>query len=610
MATLIPALGSCLRRMQSGERRFAERLESKLEEDYLLWYDVPIGGLGRKPDFVVFHPRRGILVLEVKDYRLDTIHEVTPETFTLNGDGSGTNTRNPYRQACEYAESIASLLQRDPALRNPSGHRFAGKLSFPWGYGVVLTSITRSQFDKAGLGNVMPPDRVICKDEMLETVDPESFQERLWRMFPWTYRGALSLPQIDRIRWHLYPEIRIGTQQDLFANDEPVMPDLLRIMDLQQEQLARSLGDGHRVIHGVAGSGKTMILGYRCLHLARATNKPILVLCYNKTLAARLNEMLRDKGADERIVVRNFHGWCSDQLRTYHVSRPQGAPSSAFYESMVQAVIRGVDRGQIPSGQYGAVLIDEGHDFQAHWLKLVTQMVSAETNSLLVLYDDAQDIYGGKGRGFSFKSVGIQAQGRTTILRLNYRNTAEVLRTAHRFAKDLFLGGERDDDGVQVLEPESANRHGPEPLLVRLPSLSQEAEYITQRLIDLNEEGTPFREMAVVYRAPFVGERIAEALARRGIPCHWLQKPAKASSPQGTEGVRFVTMHSSKGLEFPVVAIPSVGAISQDYNLENELRVTYVGMTRAMDRLLMTYNRTTPLTERLEAAVRPGASAA
>ena len=30
-------------------------------------------------------------------------------------------------------------------------------------------------------------------------------------------------------------------------------------MDLQQEKLTRSLGDGHRVIHGVAGLGKKMI---------------------------------------------------------------------------------------------------------------------------------------------------------------------------------------------------------------------------------------------------------------------------------------------------------------------------------------------------------------
>ena len=37
MATLIPALGTCVSRMTSGERRLAERLEQKLEDDYLLW---------------------------------------------------------------------------------------------------------------------------------------------------------------------------------------------------------------------------------------------------------------------------------------------------------------------------------------------------------------------------------------------------------------------------------------------------------------------------------------------------------------------------------------------------------------------------------------------
>ena len=40
MATLIPALGACVSRMTSGERRLAERLEQKLDDDYLLWYDV------------------------------------------------------------------------------------------------------------------------------------------------------------------------------------------------------------------------------------------------------------------------------------------------------------------------------------------------------------------------------------------------------------------------------------------------------------------------------------------------------------------------------------------------------------------------------------------
>jgi superfamily I DNA/RNA helicase len=73
---------------------------------------------------------------------------------------------------------------------------------------------------------------------------------------------------------------------------------------------------------------------------------------------------------------------------------------------MVQRVITGVDRRQIPSGQYQAVLIDEGHDFAPEWLKLVTQMVDPATNSLLVLYDDAQSIYERtQKKNFSFKSA-------------------------------------------------------------------------------------------------------------------------------------------------------------------------------------------------------------
>ena len=41
MATLIPAIGTCASRMTSGERRLAERLEQKLEDDYLLWSPPP-----------------------------------------------------------------------------------------------------------------------------------------------------------------------------------------------------------------------------------------------------------------------------------------------------------------------------------------------------------------------------------------------------------------------------------------------------------------------------------------------------------------------------------------------------------------------------------------
>ncbi len=74
MATLIPAIGSSSFD-STGERRLAERLEQKLDADYLLWHNVPIGPKQTHPDFVVLHARRGLLVLETKDWRLQTVQD-------------------------------------------------------------------------------------------------------------------------------------------------------------------------------------------------------------------------------------------------------------------------------------------------------------------------------------------------------------------------------------------------------------------------------------------------------------------------------------------------------------------------------------------------------
>ena len=73
MATLIPSLNQCGTRMTGGERRFAHRVIDKLEDDYLCWFDVPVGRRTLHPDFVILHPRRGLLILEVKDWKLESI---------------------------------------------------------------------------------------------------------------------------------------------------------------------------------------------------------------------------------------------------------------------------------------------------------------------------------------------------------------------------------------------------------------------------------------------------------------------------------------------------------------------------------------------------------
>jgi len=605
MATLIPALSSVTSRMTGGERRFAERLEAKLEDDYLCWYDVAIGEKTRHPDFIVFHPSRGLLVLEVKDWRLDTIREIDQRDVSLLTDRGLVRELNPLEQARQYMFYVTDLLQRDPQLVWPAGS-LKGKPFFPYGHGVVLANITRAQFDKTNLGEVLPPHLVICQDEMFESVDAEAFQKRLWEMFPVKFTFKLSLPQIERIRWHLFPQIRMPEQRGLFAEDSSdvqEIPDILCVMDLQQEQLARSLGEGHRVIHGVAGSGKTMILGYRAEHLAKIVTRPVLVLCYNKTLAAKLAATMIEKGIDEKVHVYSFHAWCSRQLEAYHIDRPRGRPSDALFEEMVDRVIQGVFRKAIPAGQYDAVLIDEGHDFRPEWFKLVVQMVNPESNSLLVLYDDAQSIYGGnKKRAMNFASVGIQARGRTTILKLNYRNTQEILSVARVFADNLLRPTDAAEDEAPTVQPIGAGRRGNKPLLIELPSLEAEAERITQILLDENRAGTLWSEMAVVYRHwDTVGE-VTSLLTKKGIPFECPQI-TKRFTP-GSDSVKVVTMHSSKGLEFPLVCIPATGMPHKNEEPpEDEARLLYVAMTRATRQLVMTYGKESRFGDKLREAV-------
>ncbi|HEY7774262.1 MAG TPA: 3'-5' exonuclease [Marinagarivorans sp.] len=611
MAAIIPSNLDALSSATPGERRFGRRLEQLLEDDYTVWYDIPVGRQRRYPDFIVLHPARGLLFLEVKDWKINTLKRIDPQQATLETSSGQKIVANPLEQARQYANATVNQLVRDPQLINHVG-RFRGNLSFPYGYGVVFTHITRSQWDKAVSQQeqemVLPSHRIICQDEMTKTVDAEDFQSRLWGMFEYSFGQKLSLPQIDRIRWQLFPEVRINpVQSDIFAvddeprsEDEPAahlavkesqatyIPDIVRVMDIQQEQLAKSLGEGHRVIHGVAGSGKTLILGYRCLHLAQATTKPILVLCFNITLAAYLRSFIAAKGIEDKVQVYHFHDWCGLQLKTYNVTTlPGDAP---VWERQVMSVIQAVAQGQIPRAQYGALMIDEGHDFERAWLSLVVQMIHPDSNSLLLLYDDAQSIYTKNNLKFPLSAAGIQARGRTTILKLNYRNTRQILNFAYNFAREYLQAQSGDDDHVPLIAPEVAGASGPAPAVREFASNKDEAAYIARCVGKWLSTGQALNDIAIIYTKHWQGAQVYRALKQTGIDCTWLKNANdKKSYSNGKAQVVLLTRQSSKGLEFDTVVLCGVGAVNTDADsLARETRLLYVGMTRARRQLLVT----------------------
>ena len=65
-----------------------------------------------------------------------------------------------------------------------------------------------------------------------------------------------------------------------------------------------------------------------------------------------------------------------------------------------------------------------------------------------------------------------------------------------------------------------------------------------------------------------------------------------------------MTMHSSKGLEFPLVVLAGLGTIdaSNIEGVRDEARLLYVAMTRSTHKLVMTCDRETEITRRLATA--------
>lgn len=598
-------------RCSAGERRVLHQLKRCLEDDYLVWHDIPIGLKARQPDFVILSPRWGVLLLEVKDWRRHTLGPATRDAIELRTARGVVTAPHPLRQARDYALELVDLMRRDPALVHGDGP-FAGRLLFPYGWGVALASLRRAEVAGSDFDELFAPARTLLRDDLDESIEAGAFQRRLWGMFTVSYPHTLTLPQRDRVRWHLFPELRLQAQAALDFEPQaaaaPVLPDLMEVMDLQQEQVARTLGEGHRVIHGAAGSGKTMILIFRAQFLAAAArpDQPILVLCFNRTLADRIEFLLRQRGVDERVQVRTFHSWCQDLVRTYQLEVVGGAKGDAYYAALAATVERAVASGRVPQGQYLALLIDEAHDFQDGWLRIAGRMVSPVSNSLLVLYDDVQGIYQGRRRKFNFADVGIEARGRTSILRLNYRNTAEVLALALRCAQGLLQGaGEAlaEDEMPRVL-PSSAGRRGVMPVLIEAGDAQEEAELLAERVAAAQAAGTALDDIAVLCRTKALMRPIEHALERRGLALQSMNALAFRRFDWGRPGVRLLTMHSAKGLEFGLVLVAGLQALPlRDESLEDAVRLLYVAMTRATRELVLSAHGRSAVVDRVRQAL-------
>ena len=160
--------------------------------------------------------------------------------------------------------------------------------------------------------------------------------------------------------------------------------------------------------------------------------------------------------------------------------------------------------------------------------------------------------------------------------------TKEEIEALPKFHRYL----DKDDDGIPLVKPVSCGRDGPEPIVINLPTLPEQAAKIAELLQGAHADGFAWGDMAVLCRDYAAIDACCAALRARKLP-HQARKRSGDFKP-GSDAVKVLTMKVSKGLEFPVVALAGVGQMPlAGEDEQDEARLFCVAATRATHRLIV-----------------------
>lgn len=241
--------------------------------------------------------------------------------------------------------------------------------------------------------------------------------------------------------------------------------------------------------------------------------------------------------------------------------------------------------------KYDVVIIDEAQDLPPSYLRLASSLIAdfEDSRSLTLLADPAQSIY---YRGVSWKEAGVNVRGsRTRTLAKNFRNTQQILEAARHILDgcgDLKLEDE-------FIPPTSTHRLGPKPVVAQYAEPSEGMVFIVETIVGLcqKEKYRP-GDIAILSRNDDLAfAALRKLFSKENIPWSYFRD-------EGFEilenQVKLLTMHSAKGLEFPVVfmielrdgIIPYIASPeTEESDLSQERKLFYVSMTRASERLYL-----------------------
>jgi hypothetical protein len=442
-----------------GEHRLFAILK-RLPKGVVVYYEPVINN--RYPDFVVILPTLGVLVIEVKGWYAKEIMQADSQSVRLWQRQREVLKDHPLRQVREYKFALMNRCQVDrqaSELVHEEG-AYYGNPKFPFGSFAILSNISKEQLHGiTGSEAIFPPGQVATNDQLhlWESLTPEAFLDVLYGFFdPRWLIQPMTTNQVNILKAILHPEILLALDYGGHSEPEELK---VKVLDLKQETVARNIGEGHRLVFGVARSGKTVILVARAKLISRLNpSARVLVLCFNIPLSAMLAEALKQYSST--ITVCHFDGWA----KTNNVSREYSNRTDNAL--LGRKLLAALDAGAPDAGRFDAVLVDEAQDFSTEWYQCILRAMQDPINGeLLIVGDGSQGVYG--RRKVSWKQVGIQAQGRTRYLEHNYRNTRPILELASLFAAKDSTADE-DYLSAPLVDPSKSMRiAGFKPVLLK-----------------------------------------------------------------------------------------------------------------------------------------------
>ncbi len=397
--------------------------------------------------------------------------------------------------------------------------------------------------------------------------------------------------------------------------------ELRPVLSHEQERLCGLELDGKpRLVRGVAGSGKTVVLAHWLMQtvkrLAGQQNIRIWAVFANRSLQSLIGDSI--ESAWEKESGGKSFPW--DRVSLRHIREildvllPEVRLSSENfgfeYDDAAAAYLERKPADQILP-RCDALFIDEAQDMGPSTLKMLTAIVkradAADENSrsVNIFYDNAQNIY---GRGTpAWSELGLDMRGRSTVMKESFRSTKPItefaLNVLYRLQppennpdhKELVTRGliERTErNGSEWWSVRFNQIDGPKPTFRQYVDLDQEFQAIGKYCRELIEvEGVQPSDICLLYNNDYVKYRLENdvAPALRDLKVDLTVQNNKPFE-RGHNIVIASTSASYKGYDSEVVIIPAVDYYrAKDKGLlANNL---YVAMTRARSILTLFSHR-------------------